>query len=184
MWFLPKDYVWVHTRVEQFHKDYPSGSITTSYDFHWDTVIFKATVIKNKDGVATNSNMNDIFTWKFNWTSFWSVKKDKALEKLETVAVGRALAFAGFEVKSWIASREEMENLQDNQKAPAKIDRKKFTMTNLRKLHASLKAGDIKVKDFDELITLIKNTHYIEEDIMIDLEAYKDERFPNKTKND
>lgn len=101
MWFLPKDYVWVHTRVENYHKDHKEkASILTEFRIDWEIVSFKATVTTDK--------------WVFNWSSFWTTDKEKAFEKLETVAVWRALAFAWYEIKSWIASSEEMENFEAN----------------------------------------------------------------------
>ena len=44
--------------------------------------------------------------------SFGKAGGDKAFEKLETVAVGRALAFAGYTGEGDIASAEEMENVE------------------------------------------------------------------------
>jgi len=94
--FLPKDYVWVHTRVEKFHADHDKDiSIDTEFRLESGVAIFKATVKTKK--------------WTFTWSSFWKTDKEKAFEKLETVAVGRALAFAWYEVKGWIASSEEIE---------------------------------------------------------------------------
>lgn len=102
-WYLPKWYVGVHTRVENYHKDHTeSMSITTEFRLEMDIAIFKATVVTKK--------------WIFNWSSFGRLEKEKAFEKLETVAVWRALAFAWYEVKSWIASSEEMENFRENEK--------------------------------------------------------------------
>jgi len=57
------------------------------------------------------------------------------------------------------------------------IDRQKFTMTNLRKLDATLQTWDWKPKTWEELIAKIKETHYIPEDIMWDLEMYKTKRW-------
>ena len=103
MGFLPKDYIGVHTRVENYHKDHTDkASILTEFRVDWSIVSFKATVTTNK--------------WVFNWSSFGTIDKEKAFEKLETVAVGRALAFAWYEIKSWIASSEEMEIFESNNK--------------------------------------------------------------------
>jgi len=103
MGYLPSWYVWVHTRIEQFHKKYQEWSIETAFELTQDIVYFKATIYTDKDKLRS-----------FTWSSFWKINKEKAFEKLETVAVGRALAFAGFETQSWIASREEMENFEEN----------------------------------------------------------------------
>lgn len=107
MWFLPKDYVWVNTRIEQFHAKYLKWSIETSFEIKdWQIVVFVAKVSLWED--------NRIFTGH----SFGSIWKEKAFEKLETVAVWRALAFAWFETRDWIASKEEIENFEDNQNNP------------------------------------------------------------------
>ena len=102
MWFLPKDYVWVNTRIDQFHEKYPKWSIETSFEINWNIVIFKTKVTLWEHDRS------------FTWHSFWTVGKEKAFEKLETVSVGRALAFAWFETREWIASKEEMEVFPDN----------------------------------------------------------------------
>ena len=96
MGFIPKDYVWVHTRIEKYHSEHTEWmNINTEFKLEWNVAIFKATIISKK--------------WTFTWSSFWELWKEKAFEKLETVAVGRALAFAWYEVKDWIASKEEIE---------------------------------------------------------------------------
>lgn len=111
MWFLPKNYVWVNTRIEQFHEKYKKWSIETLFEINGNIVIFTAKVSLWEE--------NRVFTGH----SFGTVWKEKAFEKLETVAVGRALAFAWFETKEWIASREEMEVFDDsNSKEVSKID--------------------------------------------------------------
>jgi hypothetical protein len=97
MWYLPDDYVPVHVRVQKFHEKYPEWAIKTSYELlDNDTVVFQATVLTDT-------------AQEFTWTAFGSITKDKALEKIETVSVWRALAFAWFETQSWLASREEMD---------------------------------------------------------------------------
>lgn len=107
MWFLPKDYVWVDTRIDKAHeKHWKDLSIETEFDIKDKTVIFTARVnIKSTEQV-------------FTWHSFWEVGKEKAFEKLETVAVGRALAFAWFETRDGIASREEMEVWETKKEKP------------------------------------------------------------------
>ena len=98
---LPKDYVSVATRVDQFHTDHEQGiSIDTVFTLQWEVACFKATVTTKK--------------WTFTWSSFGKLWREKAFEKLETVAVGRALAFAGYETRDGIASKEEMEVFDSN----------------------------------------------------------------------
>ena len=100
MWFALQNYVWVHTRVQQAHEKHKDKlNIETDFDIKDKIVIFKAKVT--------------IWNQVFNWSSFWFLWKDKAFEKLETVAVWRALAFAWFEIQSWIASKDEMDKWED-----------------------------------------------------------------------
>lgn len=92
------DYAKVTARVGEFHKDNSNGSIRTECDFKDGWALFKATVIpevKNADRYFTG-------------TSLGKVGSEKALEKLETISVGRALAFAGYLSDGEIASLEEM----------------------------------------------------------------------------
>lgn len=96
MWYLPKDYISVHERVDKFHSDHDKDiSIDTHFSLEWEVAIFKAQIKTKK--------------WTFTWSSFWQLWKEKAFERLETVAVWRALAFAWYEVKWWIASNEEIQ---------------------------------------------------------------------------
>lgn len=91
-----KQYAPVSARVEQLHKDKDDCSITTDTTFSDGYVIIKATV----------SFGNRIFTGQ----SYGQTKGQKAFEKLETTAVGRALAFAGYLAGGEIASYDEMED--------------------------------------------------------------------------
>lgn len=101
--FIPKDYVSVATRVDQFHTDHEKDiSIDTVFTLQGDVACFKA-IVKTKKGT-------------FSGSSFGKLGREKAFEKLETVAVGRALAFAGYETRDGIASKEEMEVFESNEK--------------------------------------------------------------------
>ena len=98
-----KDYAQVSDRVSVFHKAHQNGSIKTDLDLRDSFAIFKATVIldaKNPDRIFTGTSMG-----KYGGA--------KALEKLETIAVGRALAFAGFLSDGEIASSEEMQKYEE-----------------------------------------------------------------------
>ena len=124
MGFLPKDYVGVHTRVENYHKDHKDkASILTEFTITWNIVSFRAVVVTNK--------------WSFSWSSFGTADKEKAFEKLETVAVGRALAFAWYEIKSGIASSEEMQEFakKDTNQAD-EVEKEWFNDVNLANFSA------------------------------------------------
>jgi hypothetical protein len=94
-----KDYCQVKDRVKAFNEEYPNGSITTEPVFGNDIVTVKATVIPDCD-------KPDRF---FTAHSFGSLKGQKAFEKQETIAVGRALAYLGFGIDGSVASSDEME---------------------------------------------------------------------------
>jgi hypothetical protein len=106
-----KEYAPVGNRINAFNSKHPNGSIVTVSNFTGNVVMFKATVTPNTD-------KKDRF---FTAHSFGDVKQEKALEKLETVAVGRALAFAGFSTDGTIASQEEMEVFEEKQEQAKKI---------------------------------------------------------------
>lgn len=108
MSYLPKDYVRVVKRLQEYHAEHTDTmSIDTNYELQWEFVIFKATVITKK--------------WTFTGSSFWRTAKEKAFEKLETVAVWRALAFAWYSATEDIASQEEMEKYNENTKMETKL---------------------------------------------------------------
>lgn len=94
------EYAKVSTRLVEFHEDNTSCSIETDIQFQaggentW--VIVTATVTCPRGRFVAHSM--DAFKGK-----------QKFLEKLETVAVGRALAFAGYMASGEIASFEEVD---------------------------------------------------------------------------
>ena len=97
-----KEYAPVGERIKAFHETYSKDtSIETNVEFKEGWAYVKATI--KFDGKI------------FNGHSFGKLEKEKALEKLETVAVGRALAFSGFAPDGSIASYEEMEKFNGNE---------------------------------------------------------------------
>lgn len=97
------DYAKVSARVAEFHKAYKNGCITTQDEFKNEFVIFRATIVLDAEKPER----------KFTGTSLGKINGIKAFEKLETIAVGRALAFAGFLSDGEIASNEEMANYEE-----------------------------------------------------------------------
>ena len=94
------EYAKVATRLVEFHEDNAECSIETDIQFQsgentW--VVVTATVVCPRGKFVAHS----MDTFK---------GKQKFLEKLETVAVGRALAFAGYMASGEIASFEEIDN--------------------------------------------------------------------------
>jgi len=109
-----KKYAPVSERVAQFHKDHADGSIKTSYEFKEGYVIFKATisvglVYSISDPNNINDSINPVAKRAFTGHAFGKTDKEKSFEKIETVAVGRALALAGYLAGGEIASYDEME---------------------------------------------------------------------------
>lgn len=99
-----KDYAPVGERLKALHDAALDPTIKTSYEFKEGWAIFKATYYPDA------SNPDKFFTGH----SFGKVDKEKALEKLETVAIGRALAIGGFAADGTIASAEEMQKFNEN----------------------------------------------------------------------
>lgn len=98
------EYAKVSARISEFHKLHPNGSIRNAREFKDGWAIFDSTVVldvKNLDRT-------------FNGSSMGKVGAQKAFEKLETIAVGRALAFAGFLSDGEIASLEEMAKYEES----------------------------------------------------------------------
>jgi hypothetical protein len=89
------EYAKVAARLMEFHDDNTECSIVTTCDFKDGWALFCATVT-NKRGTFTGHSLGKV----------GSQKKD--FEKQETIAVGRALAFAGYLASGEIASVEEM----------------------------------------------------------------------------
>ncbi len=146
-----KDYATVPARLKMFREDCPNGLIETSPDIKDDgTIIFTARVLKDKakmheSGEATGH-------------AFGKATGDKAFEKLETVAIGRALAILGYLASGEVASAEEMEEFIEYQqtkvdtaigllKASETIDELKANFMSLGSLMAEgevIKAKDAK----------------------------------------
>lgn len=115
-----KSYAPVSERVAQFHRDHKDGKIETSYEFKEGYVIFKAVVSFENlyqiddlpNGQVCKQTVLD--TRKFTGHAFGKVGQEKAFEKIESVAVGRALAFAGYLAGGEIASYDEIEKFNGN----------------------------------------------------------------------
>lgn len=123
-----QDYATVPQRLKQFRQDNPRSVVDTDPTFNDDgSVTFKAHIVKDK---------KDENTAEATGHSHGKLGESKAFEKLETVAVGRALALLGYLNNGQIATTEEMVEFEEYQEtkwqeiveeiANAK-DRKEFT---------------------------------------------------------
>ncbi len=132
-----KDYAQVKERIKKFREETTNGSIETEMQQLQDgSVVVKAIVI-------TDLSKED--SKRATGQAFGKVTGAKAFEKLETIAVGRALAFLGYLADGEIASSEEMEEFieyQEQKKENAKerlngcktIDELKEAFTSLGSL--------------------------------------------------
>ena len=129
-----KDYAQVKERVKAFREDTTKGSIDTeSKQLDDGTMVLKATVIMD---------MSDEGSKKASGSAFGKVGGQKAYEKLETIAVGRALAFLGYLADGEVASSDEMEEFlahKEEKKEEAIVELKKCkTVEELRGMFISL----------------------------------------------
>lgn len=145
------EYAKVSARVAEFHKANKQVTISTSYEFKEGYVIFKATVVPDSSKPET----------KFDGHSFGKIGALKAFEKLETIAVGRALAFAGFLSDGEIASSEEMfkyeesQTTVDNTKA-LEILKESKSLEELQKVWKKLKPEERADKQVEDLKNNLK----------------------------
>jgi len=91
-------YAKVAARSAAFHEDNDQCQIETSCEFKEGHVIFSARVTTKK-GTFTGHSMDKVSG------------RQKQFEKQETIAVGRALAFAGYLASGDIACAEEMDDV-------------------------------------------------------------------------
>lgn len=97
-----KQYAEVKTRLKEFRAENPKGLIETNPTFLPDgKTLFKARILRDKsDADSAEASGHALGTSKGG---------EKEFEKLETIAVGRALALLGYGADGEIASSDEME---------------------------------------------------------------------------
>ena len=149
-----KDYAKVADRIKVFWEENPNGKIDTEReDISENKVRFIARIWRDSDVVSnlatTSTNINAIkFTANATASADAIKKGDKENEKLETVAVGRALAMLGYLASGEVASREEMEQFeiykanlfQDEVNKTIELMKKTKTIDELRRLYVSLRS--------------------------------------------
>lgn len=95
------EYAKVPERLKAFRQDCPNGLVETTPTIQEDgQIMFTARVVKDKSKPESAEATGH---------SLGKNNGNKAFEKLETVAVGRALALLGYLISGEIASSEEME---------------------------------------------------------------------------
>lgn len=102
--FDASTYVGVNQRLQQFWEKYPSGRVETEVGYNDGVLIVMARLYRDEKTdkpVATGHSFLE------------GLSGEKVGEYTETVAVGRALAMAGFGVEKSIASSEEMKRFSN-----------------------------------------------------------------------
>ena len=108
-----KEYITVDERVQEFHKLYPNGSITTELvEFTDKRVITKTTAIPDVDDVGR------FFTgFAYEIVGVGNINKTSSLENCETSSCGRALGFLNIGLVGSIATADEVDNAIKQQEA-------------------------------------------------------------------
>lgn len=148
-----KQYAQVKERIKEFRQDNPNGLIETNPTIQGDgQILFKARILKDKADETSAEGTGH---------ALGKNSGQKAFEKLETIAVGRALAMLGYMSDGEIASSEEMEEFIaykeekkqeaiDNIKATKTLDELKEVFMGLGNLMAD--KDIIKAKDEQKLL--------------------------------
>jgi hypothetical protein len=101
-----KAYATVPARIKEFREKNPNGLIETKPEILENEIMFTARILKDKANPSSGEATGHAIGKK---------QGDKAFEKLETIAVGRALALLGYMASGDIASSEEMEEFNQYQ---------------------------------------------------------------------
>lgn len=116
--FDAESYVKVNERLQEFWKDHPKGRLETEVGLNDGVLIVMARLYRDKEDrpFATGHSFLE------------GLSGEKVGEYTETVAVGRALALAGYKVEKSIASSEEMKrfsNRRASKKTSDKVEERK-----------------------------------------------------------
>lgn len=98
------EYATVPTRLKAFREANPRASIETKPTIDGNVIVFEAKIVQDKSDESSPTATGH---------SYGENKGAKAFEKLETVAVGRALALLGYLNNGQIATSEEMEEFEN-----------------------------------------------------------------------
>jgi len=131
-------YAKVSSRLKKFRADNPRALIeTTPIPQANGMIMFKARIVKDKAETDSAEATGHALQTKSGLKDF---------EKLETIAVGRALALLGYGADGEIASSEEMEEFED------------FKKTQKDEMIFAIKERIDSIDDIDELREYYKST--------------------------
>lgn len=107
---ITNQYAPVNERIKAYRKVYPQGQILPSVvDINEKSCTIECTITDNDLRVIAIAHASETKSGPINTTSM--------IENCETSAVGRALGFAGFGIDKAIASADEMNKVDEQQKA-------------------------------------------------------------------
>ena len=163
-------YAEVKERVIAFRKNNPNGAIITEPSFTENYIMVKATIYSNYECITSNCQQDMEKQILATGYARELANKSYALENAETSAIGRALGFCGYGIKTSIASKEDIDSYEDSkifndeQIANDKKRREEAT-ANFNKLSVGAKANilnlfhtnDITTINLDTLEELIRN---------------------------
>jgi hypothetical protein len=145
-----KAYATVPTRIKLFREECPNGLIETTPEFkETDVVVFKARILKDKSNLSSGESTGH---------SIGKVTGEKSFEKLETIAIGRALAILGYMASGDIASSEEMEEFNEYQAEQMELIKQEIeAIKDMESLKVYYNQNKGKGKEFDALIKIQKD---------------------------
>lgn len=106
-----KVYYPVHERIKKLNQDGHDYELQTHYQILTDRVVISASLIVHRFDQSAIP-----LTRTFMGTAIFPLKDDKAIQKAETIAWGRACAAFGIGISDAIASADEIEGIHDKQK--------------------------------------------------------------------
>ena len=108
------DYIPVNERIQAFHEKYPEGSLQSEIlTLNDHEVLIRAQAYRTPDDPRPGiGHARETIPGSTSFT------KGSEVENAETSAWGRAIAALGFEVKSGIATAEDVRNAQARQNGP------------------------------------------------------------------
>ena len=124
-------YAKVADRLKLFREENPNGLIETEPKFLEDgSLMFRARILKDKRDQTSAESIAHAHSKEEK------LNKEKGFEKLESIAVGRALANLGYLASGEIASSEEMEEFEAHKRLQwqAQIDEAKELLSSCKTL--------------------------------------------------
>lgn len=144
-----KQYAQVAERLRAIHEDYKDFDIVTTFIVaEGGAVAFTATITIRDKG-------EKVHPVTYTGHSYGKTAGSKAFEKLESIAVGRALAFAGYHADGEIASADEMQDMGKesvDQDVLAEAVLQLTSVKSVEELEATYKTFPVEIRKTSEII--------------------------------